>query len=101
MGSMTSSFTRSSKCTCGPVERPVEPSSPITWPRDAIANRGVCLQQVTVQSGDATAMSDDDVDAVADGGVAHRHHDPICGRHHRGPERSCDVDPGMEMPVGP
>ena len=32
LGSSAAPFWRTSKCTCGPVQLPVQPTSPIFWP---------------------------------------------------------------------
>ena len=59
-------LTRTSKCTCGPKQWPVQPTVPITWPcltlwPDADADRGL----VPVAGGDPAAVLDAGVVAVA------------------------------------
>ena len=97
-GSTAAPRRRSSKCRCGPVERPVEPTRPSSapaathWPR-----RTDDLRQVRVPARHARAVAEDDELAVA-AGVAVRDLDAAGSRPRApaGPRGDDEVEPGVE-----
>ena len=97
LGSTAAPRRRSSKCRCGPVERPVEPTRPMSapaathWPRPDRDPR-----QVRVPARHPLTVPEDDELAVA-AGVAVRDLDaPARARVHRPPARRDEVEAGVE-----